>query len=203
MKVGILNYGMGNLTSVQNAISAVGGSAVILDEPAGIDGISHIILPGVGAFGDAMANLEKFGWVEAMHRHAIEDQKPFFGICLGLQLLAETSTEHGSFRGLGWIAGHVTRLHGNGVRIPHVGWNDLEFASESPALFEGIASGQDFYFVHSYAIRPTDESCVTGWCHHGERFAASIQVGNIFATQFHPEKSQKAGLKLLENFIAC
>ena len=202
MRVGIVNYGMGNLTSVGNAIVAVGGKAIILDSPNEITECSHLILPGVGAFGDAMRRLNDDGWREAMHQHAIEKEKPFLGICLGMQLLANTGTEHGSFEGLGWIPGRVTKLNANGVRIPHIGWNDVELTTTT-GLFTNVESGQDYYFVHSYAIRLADDSCVTGWCQYGERFAASLQVDNIFATQFHPEKSQKNGLKLLENFITC
>lgn len=202
MKIGIINYGMGNLTSVNNAIVAAGGNAAILSSPAETLGCSHLILPGVGAFGDAMRILNKDGWCEEMHRHVIVEKKPFLGICLGMQLLVEKGTEHGEFEGLGWVPGKVTKLSGNNVRVPHVGWNDIELV-QTAGLFNAVENGQDYYFVHSYVVRPTDESCVTGWCHHGERFAASLQVGNIFGTQFHPEKSQKCGLKLLENFIAC
>lgn len=202
MTVGIINYGMGNLTSVSNAVVAAGGTAEVIHAPSDIARCSHLILPGVGAFGDAMEKLGGNGWCEEMHRHTIEQQKPFLGICLGMQLLAETGTEHGTFEGLGWIPGTVTKLDGHGVRIPHIGWNDVELPETSGA-FNNIESGQDFYFVHSYFVRPTDARCVTGWCHHGERFAASLQIDNIFATQFHPEKSQKNGLKILENFIAC
>lgn len=201
-RVGIINYGMGNLRSVRNAIRAVGGNAVILDDPDSVGEASHLILPGVGAFGDAMANLTRFGWVDVMRQHAVHAGKPFLGICLGMQLLAESGTEHGLYDGLGWIPGTVTKLSGPGVRIPHIGWNDVQVSGDSK-LFSGVESGQDYYFVHSYAIRPTDQECVTGWCHHGERFAASLQTDNIFATQFHPEKSQKTGLKLLKKFIEC
>jgi glutamine amidotransferase len=201
-KVGIINYGMGNLTSVRNAFVAVGSEALILASPTETEMCSHLILPGVGAFGDAMSRLCESGWIDVMHRHAMEKKKPFLGICLGMQLLAERGTEHGPFEGLGWIPGSVTKLDGNGVRIPHIGWNDIEFARTSE-IFSTVESGQDFYFVHSYAFRPVDDRCVTSWCFHGERFAASLQIENIFATQFHPEKSQKNGLKLLKNFITC
>lgn len=201
-RVGIINYGMGNITSVRNAVQAVGGEVIVFETPSDVCETSHLILPGVGAFGDVMANLTEFGWIDILQRHAVDQEKPFLGICLGMQLLAETGTEHGSFQGLGWIPGTVTRLAGNGVRIPHIGWNDVDL-TEQTGLYEEVETGQDFYFVHSYAIRPEDESCVTGWCHHGERFAASLQHNNIYATQFHPEKSHRSGLKLLENFIGC
>lgn len=201
-RTGIIHYGMGNLSSVRNAMLAIGQEGTVITSPKEVSKCTHLILPGVGAFGDAMRQLNSEGWCEAMHRHAILQQKPFLGICLGMQLLAETGTEHGSCKGLGWIPGCVTRLSGKNVRVPHIGWNNVEYTSTSE-LFNGLESGQDFYFVHSYAVRPCDESYVTGWCQHGERFAASLQVGNVFATQFHPEKSQKCGLKLLENFVAC
>jgi len=200
--VAIVNYGMGNLTSVRNAIAAVGGNPVVVSDPSEFVEATHLILPGVGAFGDVMKNLRRRGWIDLMYRHAIEQRKPFLGICLGMQLLAETGTEHGAFEGLGWVPGQAAKLTASNVRVPHIGWNDVEFTGET-TLLHGIDSGHDFYFVHSYALRPSDESCVTGWCYHGERFAATIQQENIFATQFHPEKSQKAGLRILKNFIEC
>jgi glutamine amidotransferase len=201
--VGIVNYGMGNLRSVWNAVSAVGGAPCIVNSPTDVRNVSHLILPGVGAFADAMKKLDESGWIDSLHIHAIERKKPFLGICLGMQLLAERGTEHGIAPGLGWIPGTVTRLSAiDDVRIPHIGWNGVELTGNS-TLFSGIADKSDFYFVHSYAFRPLGNDCVTGWCHHGERFAASIQMNNIFGTQFHPEKSQTVGLKLLKNFIAC
>jgi glutamine amidotransferase len=171
--------------------------------PQEIKNVSHLILPGVGAFGDAMGALRSGGWIEPLNEHAITHRKPFFGICLGMQLLAEKGTEHGDHPGLGWIPGTVTRLQGStDARVPHIGWNDVELVG-TPHAYNGVETGTDFYFIHSYALRPADERCVTGWCHHGERFVASIQLGNIHATQFHPEKSQKRGLAILRNFIQC
>ena len=193
---------MGNLASVYNAVATICERTLILEDPSQAQGCTHLILPGVGAFSDAMRGLTASGWVEALTTHAVTAQKPFLGICLGMQLLAENSTEYGLNNGLGWIAGTVTKLDNAGVRLPHIGWNDVETSTAS-GLFRGIGSGQDFYFVHSYALRPANETCVTGWCHHGERFAASLQTNNIFATQFHPEKSQRCGIMLLENFIRC
>lgn len=199
----IIDYGKGNLRSVFNAVEALGAEAGIVNRPADLSRFTHAILPGVGAFGEAMAALRNDGWIDALNQHAMVEKKPFLGICLGMQLIAEKGTEHGDHEGLGWIKGTVTRLQGSQeVRIPHIGWNDVELAG-SPMLYDGMQSGSDFYFVHSYALQPTDESCVTGWCHHGAKFVASIEAGNIHATQFHPEKSQKAGLHILKNFIRC
>ncbi len=201
--VGIVDYGRGNLTSVRNAFLAIGSAVRMLADPADMKGVSHLILPGVGAFGEAMERLNAFGWIPAMHEHAMEKQRPMLGICLGMQLLAGTGTEYGNFAGLGWVPGTVSKLIPTSEqRIPHIGWNDVELAGDSP-LFAGLKNLQDFYFVHSYAFRPTDTRCVTGWCNHGGRFAACLQQNNLFATQFHPEKSQRAGLRLLENFLLC
>ncbi len=201
--VGIVDYGRGNLTSVRNAIQAIGGNAQVIGDPANIDNISHLILPGVGAFGEAMERLHHSGWVSALHAHAMVRRRPLLGICLGMQLLMESGTEHGIHAGLGWIAGTVSKLTSTSdCRVPHIGWNDVELVTNSPLLV-GLNTREDFYFVHSYAVRPTNESCVTGWCQQGERFAATLQQENLFATQFHPEKSQRAGLRLLENFLAC
>ncbi|WAC20187.1 imidazole glycerol phosphate synthase subunit HisH [Luteolibacter sp. SL250] len=199
----IIDYGKGNLRSVFNAVESLGATAAIISRPADLVRFSHAILPGVGAFGEAMAALRKDGWTDALDQHAMAGKKPFLGICLGMQLIAEKGTEHGDHEGLGWIKGTVTRLEGSKeARVPHIGWNDVEL-SGNPMLYAGLQSGSDFYFVHSYALQPADESCVTGWCHHGGKFVASIEAGNIHATQFHPEKSQKAGLHILENFIRC
>ena len=199
----IIDYGKGNLRSVLNAIEALGSPASVITRPDELRGHSHAILPGVGAFSQAMTALRQDGWVEALNRHAMEEKKPFLGICLGMQLIAERGMEHGEQEGLGWIKGTVSRLQGGqDVRIPHIGWNDVEITGK-PLLYDGMETGGDFYFVHSYALRPDDEGCVTGWCDHGGRFVASIQSGNIHATQFHPEKSQKAGLHILKNFIRC
>lgn len=201
--IGIIDYGMGNLRSVWNAIAAVGGNPKLIEAPSQVRSVSHVILPGVGAFGEAMGRLESGGWIDVLRTHALVETKPFLGICLGMQLLAETGTEHGACSGLGWIQGTATPLEPQDeARIPHIGWNDVEVVGQND-LFRDIESEKDFYFVHSYVLRPADPSVVTGWCQHGERFAASLQLNNIFATQFHPEKSQKNGLRLLKNFFQC
>jgi glutamine amidotransferase len=201
--IGIIDYGMGNLRSVWNAISAVGGNPHLIESPSQVPNASHVILPGVGAFGEAMRRLEGMGWIDALETHTLIHSRPFLGVCLGMQLLADTGTEHGTHSGLGWIPGTATLLDPqNKSQIPHVGWNGVEVV-RGDGLFRGIESGKDFYFVHSYVLRPTDRSVVTSWCRHGEPFAASLHHNNIFATQFHPEKSQKNGLLLLENFCQC
>lgn len=202
--VGIMDYGMGNLRSVANAIEALGHSARILAKPEEIDTCARIILPGVGAFGDGMKNLRDRGWIPALAEAVIERGKPFIGLCLGMQLLATTGTEHGTCAGLNWIPGTVERLQPTDAdcRIPHIGWNDVEVAKKD-GLYRGFTKSPTFYFVHSYAFAPADSEVVSGWSDHGGRFAASLERGNIFATQYHPEKSQKDGLHVLRNFLAA
>jgi len=203
--VGIIDYGMGNLTSVRNAFEASGADVSVLDRPDQLAGVSHVVLPGVGAFGDGMSNLRERGWVPAMEREVIQNKKPFLGICLGLQLLAGHSTEHGDHVGLGWIPGNVVRLPDldGSLRIPHIGWNDALPVHLNSMYREGFSQPGVFYFVHSFHFVPDDPSVIDGWCEYGTRFAASISMKNIWAVQFHPEKSQVAGLQVLRNFIAA
>lgn len=202
--IGIIDYGMGNLKSVFNAFTALGASPAILESPAALADVSHVVLPGVGAFGDGMANLRRNGWIPAMERVVLEGRRPFLGICLGMQLLATRGEEHGNFEGLNWIKGAVIRLQDQGgtLRIPHIGWDDAVPVSDRGVYKDGIAKGGVFYFVHSYHFQPEQESVVDGWCDYGQRFAASIAQDNVWAVQYHPEKSQKAGLQVLKNFIA-
>lgn len=204
MRVGIIDYGMGNLTSVRNAFHAIGAEVLVLDRPESLVSATHIVLPGVGAFGDGMRNLHDRGWVSVMDDEVRGKEKPFLGICLGQQLLARRSTEHGDHEGLGWVAGDVVRLSDldRTLRIPHVGWNDVMLARRDGIYRDGFGEPGVFYFVHSYHLVPDDDAVVDGWCEYGARFAASISVGNIRAVQFHPEKSQKAGLQVLRNFLA-
>lgn len=201
MTVGIVNYRMGNLTSVLNAFLAIGCDAVLLHEPAGVGRVTHVVLPGVGAFGDGMRNLRELGWIEALDRAVRDEGRPLLGICLGMQLLATSGTEHGAHEGLNWIEGVVERLQpaDPALPIPHIGWNDVRFAKKD-GLYAGLGDSEAFYFVHSYALKPADPSIVSGACSYGVDFAASVEFGNIRATQYHPEKSQKAGLRVLENF---
>jgi imidazole glycerol-phosphate synthase subunit HisH len=201
-RIGIVDYGMGNLTSVLNAFVALGADAAILRKPEEADGADRLVLPGVGAFGDGMANLKRAGWIDVLEREVRGRGKPFLGICLGMQLLATEGTEHGVHGGLNWIPGRVERLEPGdaSLRVPHIGWNDVRFEKKD-GLYAGLGDSGVFYFVHSFALKPNDPSAISGLCAYGVEFAASVEVGNIAATQFHPEKSQKAGLRVLRNFV--
>ena len=200
--IGIVDYGMGNLESVRKALATVGFDSQWIRQPADFSACDRIVLPGVGAFGRAMDNLRQSGLIEPL-RHAINEGRPFLGICLGLQLLFDTSVEHGKHRGLGLVAGCVKQLPDT-VRVPHVGWNTVGQSRKS-RLFTGIRDQTNFYFVQSYYVEPANPSVVAGTTDYGASFAAAIEQDNLFAVQFHPEKSQQAGLELLANFgrIPC
>jgi len=196
--IAIIDYKMGNLRSVQKGFEHAGVTDVVVtDDPAVVERADGIVLPGVGAFRDAANNLKLSG-VEDVLRHKVGHGTPFLGICLGLQLLADIGLEDGEWAGLGLIPGTCERLPG-GVKIPHIGWNTVEYPRDS-ALFDGIAESTAFYFVHSYRVVPADDSAIIGSTEYGVRFAAAVQSGNVFAVQFHPEKSSTSGLKLLANF---
>ncbi|WP_459775375.1 imidazole glycerol phosphate synthase subunit HisH [Aquifex pyrophilus] len=198
MKTVVIDYGMGNLRSVSKALETVGFPEVLVSgDYRELEEADVLVLPGVGAFGDAMKNLEELNLISPIKKH-IERGKPFLGICLGLQLLFEKSYEHGEHRGLGILEGEV-KLLPLGVKIPHIGWNQLWFKKKSEIL-NGLKEGDFFYFVHSYRVIPKDENVVLTTTDYGEYFVSSVEVDNILAVQFHPEKSQKKGLKLLENF---
>jgi glutamine amidotransferase len=198
--ISIIDYGRGNLGSVEKAFRRVGIPATITQDPRSVDEADAVVLPGDGAFHDAMANLDRLGLLPAVCR-ALDGRRPFFGICLGYQLLFSTSEEFGEGRGLDVVPGAVRRLPA-GRKIPHMGWNRVEHAGEL-RLFDGIPSGAHFYFVHSYyPVVASSEPLRAAWCEYGVRFAAAIEVGRIHATQFHPEKSQRWGLRMLENFAA-
>jgi glutamine amidotransferase len=198
----IVDYGMGNLRSVLNALEALGAQAQISSDPAALTAAERIVLPGVGAFGEAMHRLRERGLVEALTRE-VGQGKPILGLCLGMQLLAERGLEHGEHAGLGWIAGEVRRLEppDPALRVPHIGWNEVTTRPPS-RLLAGIPDGSTFYFVHSYHLLPRDQTCVTGTCDYGGPLVAVVEQGHVMGTQFHPEKSQKAGLQLLRNFLA-
>jgi glutamine amidotransferase len=204
MKIAIVNYGMGNLRSVMNAFEFLGKPAYIANQPDDIQDADKIILPGVGAFGDAMKNLRSAGWVDALNEQVMHRGKSFLGLCLGMQLLATTSTEHGLHHGLNWIAGTVSRItpKDSSLRVPHIGWNEVRFI-KNEGLFGNLGKSVDFYFVHSFVFHPDDPAVISGLCDYGGEFVACIGFNNIFATQFHPEKSQKSGLTVLRNFIRC
>ena len=199
--IAIVKYEMGNLRSVQKALESLGHEAVISDQADLLAAADKLILPGVGAYADAMAALRSRQLVEPL-REIIGGGKPTLGICLGLQLLFERSHEGGVHEGLGILPGEVVRFEvPHGLKVPHMGWNQVEFAKET-SLYAGIAAGTFFYFVHSYYVVPGDPSLVaTTTCYPGP-FCSSVARDNLWATQFHPEKSQQVGLKLLANFAA-
>jgi len=231
--IAIIDYGRGNLGSVEKAFRRIGMPASITQEPRSVDEADAVVLPGDGAFHDAMTNLERLGLLPALRR-ALDGSRPFLGICLGYQLLFSTSEEFGEGRGLDVVPGAVRRLPA-GRKIPHMGWNRVEHAGDL-RLFDGIPSGAHFYFVHSFypvvagfvgagAVSPAlsegglreervapharssarsagSAALRAAWCDYGVKFAAAIEVGRIHATQFHPEKSQRWGLRMLENFAA-
>ncbi|MBI5412974.1 imidazole glycerol phosphate synthase subunit HisH [Candidatus Peregrinibacteria bacterium] len=201
--IAIIDYGMGNLRSIAKAIEYVGGHVLVTDKVNDIKKADKIILPGIGAFRDGIAELKKNGLDLELKESIIEKGKPFLGICLGMQMLAKRSYEFGEFDGLGFIDAEVVHFNYdvlNGLKVPHVGWNDVIF-NGSHILFRGIPDSCDFYFVHSYHLVPSNKMLVAATCNYGVDFVAAIHKDNIFATQFHPEKSQKYGLKFLENFI--
>lgn len=198
--VAIVDYGAGNIKSVENAVRYLGHEAVLTRDPAVILSADHVILPGVGAFGDAMTRLSRYGLDEVL-RKAAASGTPFLGICLGLQLLFESSEESPGAEGLGILKGHILRIpDGEGRKVPQIGWNDLTYPNPG-RLFAGLPEGSYVYFVHSYYLRAADPSIVTACTQYGVRIDASVESGNVFACQFHPEKSDAAGMKILQNFL--
>lgn len=202
--ISIIDYGMGNLRSVQKGFERVGAQARIITAPDEIRSADKIVLPGVGAFRDAIQHIRRQGLVDPI-LEAIRSGRPFLGICLGLQLLFETSYEEGEYAGLGVIPGKVVRFdfshepQARALKVPHMGWNELNWTRDCP-LMQGIATGTHFYFVHSYYVVPVDPEISFGRCTYGYDFTAMIWRDNLFATQFHPEKSQQNGLAMLRNF---
>lgn len=201
MNTGIIDYGAGNLRSVANAVHKLGIEPRIIDSPQGFDNITHLILPGVGAFGDSMAELERRGLANPI-RQWIAADRPFFGICVGYQLLFEEGDENPGVRGLGVFQGRVVRFPEDGRKIPHMGWNAATPRTHPSPLFQELGNQPYFYFVHSYYPVPDDDALVAMETEYdGVRFASAIRRGRLLATQFHPEKSQQAGLRLLSNFL--
>ncbi len=199
--IGIVDYGMGNLRSVQKAFEHVGVGADIVSEPAGLPRYDRLVLPGVGAFKDAIATITERGFDQPI-KHHIDRGRPFLGICLGLQLLMDVSFEDGEHRGLGIIPGQCVRFDVDstlGLKVPHMGWNSLQIERPAP-IYRGVGKGSGTYFVHSYHVVPSDSSVIATTTDYGRAFVSSIWRDNLMATQFHPEKSQKVGLRILENF---
>ena len=197
--IAVIDYGRGNLGSVENALGRLGMRAVVTQDPRVIEDARALVLPGDGAFHDAMGNLQSLGLLEPL-KAALDEGRPFLGICLGYQLLFTESEEFGQGKGLDVIPGTVRRFPG-GLKVPHMGWNTVEHRGDL-RIFDGIPSGAHFYFVHSYYPSATDPSLSAATCTYGVTFPAAVGRGTLFATQFHPEKSQRWGLKLLENFSA-
>ncbi|HET9927128.1 MAG TPA: imidazole glycerol phosphate synthase subunit HisH [Methylomirabilota bacterium] len=197
--IAIVDYGRGNLGSVEKAFVRVGIPAVVTQDPAVVDGAEGVVLPGDGAFHDAMSNLQTLGLLAPL-RACFESERPFLGICLGYQLLFTESEEFGQGKGLDVIPGAVRRFPSN-LKVPHMGWNQVEHRGNLE-IFDGIPSGANFYFVHSYYPETTDTSLQVASCTYGITFPAAVGRGRLFATQFHPEKSQRWGIRLLENFAA-
>ncbi|MBC9784712.1 imidazole glycerol phosphate synthase subunit HisH [Heliobacterium chlorum] len=195
--IAIIDYGMGNLRSVQKGLEKVGYSSYITSDPEAVRKAPAVILPGVGAFADAMENLRETGMVEPIHE-IVAAGKPFMGICLGFQLMFEASEEGGHFEGLGIFPGQVRRLP-PGLKVPHMGWNELTVRRVNP-IMEGIETGSEFYFVHSYFVDPGEEALTIATADYGFDFCAVAGRDNVFGAQFHPEKSSDLGLRILRNF---
>jgi imidazole glycerol-phosphate synthase subunit HisH len=200
--VAIVDYGMCNLDSVRRAVEECGGRAVVTDEADEIEAADRIIMPGVGAFPDAIRNLTERGLEKVLEEQVRNEGAPFLGICLGMQLLASLGFEGGETEGLGWIEGEVRRLDPTDEdrRIPHVGWDEV-YPVGASALFDGIEPGLDFYFVHSYHLSCCSEEDVAATTPYCGGFTSAVSRGNVHAVQFHPEKSQRHGLRLLRNFL--
>jgi glutamine amidotransferase len=201
-KIVIIDYHMGNLRSVQKAFEKIGCDALITSDINKIKNASKIVLPGVGAFADGMKNLQKLKLLSLLEDEILVKKKPFLGICLGMQLLSNKSYENTKTKGFGWLNAEVVKFnfdkYSKKLKIPHIGWNDIAYKNQTK-LFKNIPNKSDFYFVHSYHLK-TDEDIITSTTEYGFNFISSIQKENIYAVQFHPEKSQKVGLELLKNF---
>jgi len=201
MKIAIIDYGMGNIHSVAKAIQVCGVEPIITNKKSQINSADKIILPGVGAFDDAMAELEKLELVSLI-KEQIENKKPFLGICLGMQLLLESSQEAKVNKGLGILKGQVVKFSSAaGLKVPHMGWNDCKVVDESCFLLKGVSGCPQVYFCHSYYPQPTDKSVIAATSNYGGEFGCVLHKDNVYGVQFHPEKSQAIGLKIIKNFV--
>ncbi len=198
----IVDYGMGNLHSVHKAFELMGADVTLSSRKEDLENASGIVLPGVGAFGQGMHNLAKLDLIDTIKEQILIKNKPFLGICLGMQLLATKSEEFGNHQGLNIIPTTITKFpSSDDLRIPHVGWNNITIIKDNP-LLQGIKQDTDVYFVHSFCMKANDENFPIATCTYGDTFTAALQKGNIFGTQFHPEKSQDTGLQIIENFAS-
>ena len=200
--IAIIDYGMGNVRSMMNALEYVSQEVVVSDDSEVLEAADGLVLPGVGAFGDAMAAMHDRGLEPLLNRLVLQEKKPVLGVCLGMQLFARSSSEHGLHRGLGWLDADIVPLKVDlPAKVPHVGWNAVDFAADE-WLFEGLPAGEsDFYFVHSYQMICHDPADLVGSTGHGGRVTAAVRRDNLTAVQFHPEKSQDNGLQLLQNWL--
>jgi glutamine amidotransferase len=201
--IGIVDYGMGNLLSVYSAFDYLAADVMICKHPEDLANVDRIVIPGVGAFKDCIDKINTSGFREALEQEVITKAKPTLGICLGMQVMASNGTEGGEYKGLEWFDATVIRLTptDSDKRVPNIGWNDVTYDSTVP-LFKGLPQKVDFYLVHSFYMKTTDSSDVAATYDYNHAVTAAVLKNNIFATQFHPEKSQDHGLKILENFIA-
>lgn len=200
-RVCILDYGSGNVKSVYNLFASLADSVTISNTPADIENATHIVLPGVGAFAASMRRIHENLPLDALDRVVRTKCKPFLGICVGMQVLAERGFEFGETTGLGWIKGSIEKLDSKEFPLPHIGWNNIDCRQASP-LLTGLENSPDLYFVHSFVFHPTDPETILATTDYGRQFCCVIQSDNIYGVQFHPEKSQRAGIKLAKNFLA-
>lgn len=199
--IGLIDYGAGNLHSAHNALTKIGASCQLVRSPADLTGVDRLVLPGVGACVDCVNQLKEQDLWSPL-RDWLEADKPYFGICIGYQILFDHSEEFEGADGLGILAGKVIRFPRNDLKVPHMGWNALDLVDRSDPLWHGLPENPHVYFVHSYYPQPEDDAVVSAHCDYGLRFAAAARKGNIVGTQFHPEKSQALGLGILRNFVS-
>jgi len=201
-QIAIVNYGMGNIKSLTNALDYLNASYIIASEVSRIDEAEKIILPGVGSFNHAIQNIKKLSLFDAIKEAVLIKRKPILGICLGMQILCESSSEDGFTEGFGFIKGKIEKFESKSIKIPHMGFNEIQFTSSKSKLFNGIEEHSDFYFTHSYKLNYLKTGQESSTCIYEDIFTASVEYDNIFGTQFHPEKSQSNGLILLKNYLS-